>query len=155
MDSELEQGCKIRLLDENDHDFAILHKDNKRTVVQCTEIVYRDFLLEGRKTSSRSVIVDGNHRYVDERKAVTIFADKIAAKLAKNYSKPADPFWLIIWSVTGYCEFNNYIEAGEKKLSAPLQFARLCLEVGTNIPFDKIYYFDGQTKPNRIWPAEQ
>jgi hypothetical protein len=140
-------------LEENDHDFAIVVHSDKRILVQATEIVYRDFLLPPGDASGKCVLVDDELRAIDEPKVSTIFLDKLSAKLAKNYAKPADPLWLLIWSVTEYYEFSDAFASGELQHSIPKMVLQSVLKTSArNIPFDRVFYFNALTKPNLLWP---
>ena len=139
--SGLELGKQFIVLRENDHDLLFDPPGRPPIIMQCTEVVYHDFLLPTEADSSEYIVVEGKTCPIDANAWDTVIAKRIREKLEKNYSKPTDAeFVLLIWTVTG-CPF-------------PIQNAAdFVAEQGPG-PFDRILFFDLMTMARQIWPVD-
>ncbi len=147
------ETASVRLLEENNHDFAILLGDAPLAYVQCTEIVYRDFLAPTGTAASESILIEGQLCPVDITKRDETLRVKIENKLKKHYSKPEGvELWLLIWSVTGYLAFYQASSSGKLIVPESVQRARDFLQESSAEPFDKILSFNMLTRPTVIWP---
>jgi hypothetical protein len=89
------------------------------------------------------------------RSVIASFNIGSGLKLDKNYSKPTElELWLLIWSVTGYSRFGACWFGGQRVLPAPVKKARQFIEKCGPGPFDKILFFDMQTRPTVLWPPD-
>ena len=145
---------------EDDHDFW-LRAEDKNILVQATEIVSRDYL----RPLSVNDYRNGNHRFTnfvqkspDEIYGVDLVArdnllvDRLNAKIEKHYSKPQDPFWLLIWTVCS--DFHCFwIEGGKSQVSPGVRLVREYIEGKGAGPFDEVWFLQLDLKPNRIWPV--
>jgi hypothetical protein len=149
------QKTSVEMLPENDNDLRILADGKPVAVVECIELVARDYLApKGVVTAFGIAKADGTIDYADTEKIANALTDKIRLKLAKKYAKPADmEFWLLIWSVTGLPEFGHWWEGGERKFSESTLRARKFCSENTPDPFDRVLFFDLQTHPTTVYPA--
>jgi hypothetical protein len=154
----------VEALPENGHDFMLLGP-NTEIEVQAVEIAAkRDFLTripladwKERRHNFDNVVVLGQDEFwgIDAEKERAAIWDKIALKLAKNYSKPARPFWLIVW--TTYQGLHTvWAENGVTRTSRNILFARKRLRSLPKIVFDEIWLWTAASSGAvSVWPADE
>ncbi|MBX3428861.1 MAG: hypothetical protein KF779_04695 [Hyphomonadaceae bacterium] len=151
-----------RPLAEADHDFLLVSGDAE-IEVQAVEIVAkRDFLTpisaEAWRDSTpgftSTVMFSQDDIWgVDLVKRRQVIWQKIALKLAKHYSKPARPLWLLVWTVYTGLPL-AWVEAGKVKTSKSISFARRELSGSSAAPFDEIWAWAARDEAVRIWPSD-
>jgi hypothetical protein len=141
-------------LPENDNDFRIIVDGKPAVLVECTEIVARDYLAAPETTTEFGIGQrDGSVQYADVEKIANALTKRLKHKLTKHYAKPKDTeFWLLIWSVTGLPVFGHYWQGGELKSSESVTRCRQFLAVNGAGPFDRVLFFDLLTNPTTVWP---
>jgi hypothetical protein len=153
--AELFKGkATIEPLKENDNDFKILLDGTPRILVECIELVSRDFVADkGAETDEMIKLPDGTQAYVDLERRANALVAKIEHKFAKHYAKPKDlEFWLLIWNVTGCPEFGHVRRGNGVVVQEPVVRARNLLAKKGPTPFDMIISFNMLTKPTIVWP---
>lgn len=150
---------EVEPCDENDHDFR-LHAKNEKILIQATEIVSRDYL----RLLSIDDYRNGNHKFtefvhmqVDEIYGVDLEAkeivilDRLKAKIQKHYSKPQEPFWLLIWTVcSDFYPF--WVEGGVSRVSQGVIRVREYVAQNGADPFDEIWFVHLDHVAKLIWP---
>ena len=137
---------------EADHDFQFFIGGNARATVQCTEVVYRDFLAKDGVASNEHVLLDDKLRAIDIARRDAILVERIRLKIDKNYSKPNQTeFWLVIWSLT-FQTLGDFVSGGKDQSSTAISNARAFVSSMGAGPFDRIFFFNMQTRPSIIWP---
>lgn len=151
-------------LPENGHDFLLIGPQAE-IEVQAVEIAAkRDFLtripVDDWKESRHnfdSVACLGQDEIwgIDAEKQRAVIWEKVALKLAKNYSKPARPFWLLVW--TTYQGLHTvWFENGEQRISRNILFARKKLRSLSAVVFDEIWLWTpASSGAVNVWPAEE
>ncbi len=154
----------VESLPENGHDFLLVGSDAEFEVQAVEIAAKRDFLtripIEDWKESRHdfdSVAVLGPDEIwgIDPEKQRAVIWEKIALKLAKNYSKPKRPFWLLVW--TTYQGLHTiWVENGVKRTSRNILFARKNLRLLPNIVFDEIWLWTPSASGAvSVWPADE
>lgn len=155
------RGCQYEVepCDESDHDFW-LHAKTEKILVQATEIVSRDYL----RPLSRDDYLNGHDRFTDlvckspdKMVGVDLIArervmlDRLKAKIQKYYSKPQNPFWLLIWTVCS--DFHPFwVEDSVPQVSEGVRKVREYVVQEGAGPFDEIWFLNLDLAPHRIWP---
>jgi len=151
-------------LPERGRDFLLVGP-SAEIEVQAVEIAAkRDFLTripvddwKERKHSFDSVALLGPDEVwgIDAEKQRAVIWERISLKLAKNYSKPARPFWLLVW--TTYQGLHTvWVESGERRTSRNILFARKKLRSLSSIVFDEIWLWTpASSGAVGVWPADE
>lgn len=154
----------VQALPEDGHDFVLIGPEAE-IEVQAVEIAAkREFLTrisvddwKESKHNFDSVALLGPDDVwgLDAEKQRAAIWDKIALKLAKNYSKPARPFWLLVW--TTYQGFNTvWVENGETRTSRNILFARKKLRSLSTVVFDEVWLWTpAWSGAVSVWPAHE
>lgn len=151
-------------LPEHGHDFLLVGPDGE-IEVQAVEIAAkRDFLTripiadwKERRHNFDSVAVLGTDEIwgIDAEKQRAVIWEKIALKLAKNYSKPQRPFWLLIWT-TYQGLHTTWVEDGARRTSRNILFARKKLRSSSSVVFDQIWLWTPSTSGAvAVWPSDE
>lgn len=150
---------KAEMCPEADHDFYLVG-DEERILVQATEIVARDFLisvdLNGCSEDGRHFqhiqVEGGEARWgMDIAAYEAAILARVRQKLAKNYSKPKCPLWLLIWSVeSSFFPFFGF--AGKLCISPGVASARSFISANGCTPFDEVWVMPVMSRPHQIWP---
>ena len=160
-DSIVPHGATARKLPENDHDFKIVGEDEKLfATVQLTEIVLRDYCTSltidqyhGGKFANVICLGPSTYLGVDDQARKEVIRNKIAAKKAKAYAIPKHgELWLVIWTVAGD-PIGSYTSGGRHVVSVPVQSARVWLATETAEPFNRVYYYSPDLRPELVWPV--
>lgn len=158
------RNWSVEQLPEHGHDFLLAGPDVE-IEVQAVEIAAkRDFLTripiedwkEKRHTfDSVAVLAPDEIWGIDAEKQRAVIWEKIALKLAKNYSKPKRPFWLLVWTTyQGF--FTTWVENGVERTSRNILFARKKLRTISNVVFDEIWLWTpSSTGAVSVWPSEE
>jgi hypothetical protein len=153
----------VEFLPENDHDFLLVGPDAE-IEVQAVEIAAkRDFLTrislddwKDHRHNFDSVAVLGQDEIwgINAEKQRAVIWDKVALKIAKNYSKPARPFWLLVW--TTYQGLHTvWVENGQRRTSPNILFARKKLRSLSTVVFDEIWLWTpASSGAVSLWPAD-
>lgn len=158
LEASLGQNFAVERCAEADHDFYLISGET-RILVQAVEIVGRDFLVpidaNGRGSDGRvfdRFQIEGDVQWGmdDDAREGAILA-RIKLKLAKHYSKPACPLWLLIWSVESFF-FPFFGSEGKIWISPGVAKARTFLSQKGSGPFDEIWVKPILGRPHRIWP---
>jgi hypothetical protein len=146
-------------LEERDHDFEI-EKQNKTIVVQVTEIIERDYVID-KGASPTPGATEGVIRFklgsrhsqeIDVIKRNRALETAIKRKVEKHYAKPANEFWLLVFT-TDVGIFPEVSDTEFMELPTPLEYAQEYLK-GVTTPFDQIWFvnmYDGA--PLMIWDS--
>lgn len=152
-----------RPLDEDDHDFLLIHC-GREIEVQAVEIAAkRDFLtlippdqVKNATHEFTSVFVpkQGEVWGIDRIMLRQAIWRKIALKLGKNYAKPKRQFWLLVWTVYMGLPLTVLDAGGVSKSSRAISFARRELKTQSSGPFDEIWAWTARDEAVRVWPSD-
>ncbi|MCO5083966.1 MAG: hypothetical protein M9955_20200 [Rhizobiaceae bacterium] len=168
--SALPAGAIVKPLEEDDHDGVVEDVSGSRlAVIQLTEITLRDVCIPitWEESAGHPIIMPIYPLLRSEAKFIPASAEylsfppvktkealarKIGRKLDRHYGSVGVELWLVVFTVAPIAFLGNGWKAGVWHERDMVRGAKQLLRQRGAKPFDRVFYFDLDLRPQQLWP---
>jgi hypothetical protein len=151
----------LKQLPENDHDFLLRDAEQRKIVLQLTELVDRAYMFpmsreEYDKGQWREAVLRESGKIpwrVDTAKRDAALYEQIRRKQARRYARETkSDLWLLVFTTDELYHIESY-SLGTRQISSALRLARDGLSASSAEPFMQIWFSNLLAAPTRVWPT--